>query len=214
MTLQIGSRTRFLLAASFLGTGAESMLVPMYAPLAHRAGGSIVDAGIGLAIFSITTGLFVTTIGFTQWFSRNIRKLLVIGFLLAGFADLGYIWVETRLQLFLVQCVIGLALGILNPAWDSIYSVTGEEPTRKWAIWSGGVNLVTGLSALVGTYLVSHHSFNVVFAVMFALDMAAVCCSWIAVNTTACHCGIGPASSARGEVWTTMAVDSHNTIAS
>ena len=192
MTLQIGSRTRFLLAASFLGTGAESMLVPIYAPLANRAGGSLVDAGIGLAIFSITTGIFVATVGFTKWFSRNIQKLLVIGFLLAGLADLGYILVKTRLELFLVQCVVGLALGILNPAWDSIYSVTGEDPTRKWAIWSGGVNLVTGLSALAGTYLVSHHSFNVVFAAMFALDMTAVFCSWIAVKATTSGLALSP----------------------
>src|SRR5258707_891250 len=94
MAMEIGSKTRLLLAASFLGTAAESMLVPIYVPLAHRAGGSIIDTGIGLALFSITTGIFVTTVGVTQWFHNNIRKLLVVGFLLAGIADLGYIFVE------------------------------------------------------------------------------------------------------------------------
>jgi MFS family permease len=181
MPMKMSGSTRLLLTASFLGTAAESMLVPIYAPLANRAGGSVVDAGIGLALFSITTGLFVTTVGLTSWFHNNIRKLLVVGFLLAGIGDLGYMFVETRAQLFLVQSIVGLSLGILNPAWDSIYSMTREEPARKWAIWSGGVNLVTGLSALVGTYVVSHHSFNLVFAAMFVLDMFAVYCSWVAV---------------------------------
>ena len=185
MAMEMSNKTRLLLAASFLGTAAESMLVPIYAPLAHRAGGSILDAGIGLALFSITTGLFVTTVGLTQWFRDNIRKLLVMGFLLAGIADLGYIFVETRLQLFLVQSVVGLSLGILNPAWDTIYSVTREDPTRKWAIWTGGVNLVTGLSALAGTYLISHYSFNVIFGLMFVLDLVAVYCSLVAVRSTA-----------------------------
>jgi hypothetical protein len=185
MKLEIGSKTRFLLAASFLGTAAESMLVPIYAPLAHRAGGSIVDAGIGFAFFSITTGVFVTTVGMTQWFLNNIHKLLVMGFLLAGLADLGYIFVQNRLELFLVQSVIGLSLGILNPAWDSLYSASSEDPTRKWAVWTGGVNLVTGFSALAGTYLLHHHSFNVVFAAMFLLDLSAACCSLIAIRSMA-----------------------------
>lgn len=185
MTTKISNKTRLLLAASFLGTAAESMLVPIYAPLAHRAGGSIIDAGIGLAFFSITTGAFVTTVGMTQWFRDNIRKLLVIGFLLAGIADLGYIFVETRLELFIVQTIVGLSLGILNPAWDSIYSVTPEDPTRKWAIWTGGVNLITGLAALVGTYVISHYSFNVVFIFMFVLDLVAVYCSAVAVRSEA-----------------------------
>ncbi len=202
MAMEIGSKTRLLLAASFLGTAAESMLVPIYVPLAHRAGGSIIDTGIGLALFSITTGIFVTTVGVTQWFHNNIRKLLVVGFLLAGIADLGYIFVETRLQLFLVQSIVGLALGILNPAWDSIYSVTREDPTRKWVIWTGGVNLATGLAALAGTYLVSHYSFNVVFIFMFVLDLCAVYCSLIAVRSTpsvaqalACEKILDPVSS-------------------
>jgi predicted MFS family arabinose efflux permease len=182
MEIEIGGRTRFLLAASFLGTAAESMLVPIYAPLAHRAGGSIVDAGIGLALFSITTGLFVTTVGMTVWFRNHIRKLLVLGFVLAGMADLGYIFVQTRSELFLVQGVVGLSLGILNPAWDSIYSVGPEDPTRKWAIWTGGINLVTGVSALVGTYVLSHFSFNSVFAAMFLLDLLAAYCSLIALR--------------------------------
>ena len=182
MTMQIGSKTRLLLAASFLGTGAESMLVPIYAPLAHRAGGSIIDAGIGLALFSIMTGAFVTTVGMTRWFHDNIRKLLVVGFLLAGIADLGYIFVANRLELFIVQSIVGIALGILNPAWDSIYSVTPEDPTRKWAVWTGGVNLVTGLAALAGTYVISHYSFNFVFIFMFLLDLVAVYCSAAAVR--------------------------------
>src|SRR5260221_5093812 len=160
MKFEVGGKTRFLLAASFLGTAAESMLVPIYAPLAHRAGGSLMDTGVGLALFSITTGLFVITAGMTQWFRNHIRTLLVLGFLLAGVADLGYILVKTRSELFLVQTVIGVSLGILNPAWTSINSLSSEDPTRKWAIWAGGINLVTGVSALVGTYVLSHFSFN------------------------------------------------------
>jgi hypothetical protein len=181
--MKLSNQARLLLAASFLGTGAESMLVPLYAPLAHQAGGSVIDAGIGLALFSITTGLFVTTVGLTEWFRKNIRTLLVVGFAVAGIADLCYLFVATRLELFLVQGLVGLALGILNPSWDTIYSVTGGDPTRKWSIWTGGVNLITGIAALLGTLLISHYTFKVIFVFMFVLDMAAVYCSAISVRT-------------------------------
>src|SRR5260221_5108121 len=113
----------------------------------------------------------------TQWFRNHIRTLLVLGFLPAVVADLGYILVKSRSELFLVQTVIGGSLGILNPAWDSIYSLSAEDPTRKWAIWAGGINLVTGVSALVGTYVLSHFSFNYVFGAMFVSNLIAANCS-------------------------------------
>jgi len=185
MTHRLGATTRFLLAASFLGTAAESMLVPIYAPLSGRAGGSLMDTGIGLALFSITTGIFVTTVGMTEWFRKNIRKLLVVGFALAGLADLGFMVVHTRTELFAVQAVIGLSLGILNPAWDCLFSAVPDDSTQKWTIWTGGINLVTGVSALASTFVLGRYSFNTVFGAMFVLDLLAASCSFFAMSGSA-----------------------------
>jgi MFS family permease len=179
MKTEIGHREKFLLAASFIGTLAESMLTPIYAPLAAKVGGSILDAGVGFAVFSMTTGLFVGTVGLTQWFHRNVKKLMVFGFVLAGLGDLGYLLVRTKFQLFAVQAIVGLAIGILNPAWDSIYSedTSKENSTRKWSLWTGGVSFMTGLSALLGGAIVTRYSFEALFITMFLLDLAAVWCS-------------------------------------
>ena len=131
MKFEVGGKTRFLLAASFLGTAAESMLVPIYAPLAHRAGGSLMDTGVGLALFSITTGLFVITAGMTQWFRNHIRTLLVLGFLLAGVGGFSFIdveqgWVFATLAL---ACVIMLSSGIFA-SWLLVLQI-GVSPSEK-----------------------------------------------------------------------------------
>ena len=63
--------SKMLLLASFTGTFAEGMLLPLWAVFTDRVGGSMLDAGLGYAIFSIATGLAVMLIGRTKLFEKT-----------------------------------------------------------------------------------------------------------------------------------------------
>jgi MFS family permease len=174
MFISISRQARLLLRISFLATFAESMLVPIYAAFTEKVGGSILDAGIAFAVFSIATGSVVGLVGTRSLFQRHIKGFLALGLWTSVCCDLGYVFVQSKWQLFAVQIVAGLATGLIEPAWDSVFTDGINEPSaRHWSIWAGGSHMFAGLAALAGGLVVAHLSFTVLFLIMAAIDAVA-----------------------------------------
>jgi hypothetical protein len=169
-----------LLKASFFGTFAESALAPIWATLVGKVGGSLLDVGIGYAIFMIVTGALVMTVGQTDWFNDRAKAFIFWGFLIAGVGDVAYLLVGNKWELFLVQCIIGISVGFLNPAWDAVYSTEIEEggESKAWSLWSGGVSFFMGVSGLLGSFIVWKFGFNYLFITMGLFDIFAVLTAW------------------------------------
>ena len=174
MMKSFSRQARVLLKMSFVTTFAESMLVPMYAAFTERVGGSILDAGIAFAAFSIATGIAVSLIGTRAWFQHHVKAFLVVGFSLSAACDFSYLLVENRWQLFAAQIIAGLATGLVEPAWDSLFTEDIEHSSVKhWSIWAGGTHLVAGVAALVGGAIVAYLSFTTLFVAMGLTDTVA-----------------------------------------
>ena len=174
MLRSLSPQVRLLLKMSFVTTFAESMLVPMYAAFTERVGGSILDAGIAFAAFSIATGIVVSLIGTRPWFQHHIKMFLVLGFVISMVCDFSYLLVQNRWQLFAAQVVAGLATGLVEPAWDSLFTDDIEHSSAKhWSIWAGGTHLVAGIAALVGGTIVAYLSFSTLFVTMGLMDALA-----------------------------------------
>jgi MFS family permease len=155
------------------------MLVPIYAAFTEKLGGSILDAGIAFAVFSMATGVLITLIGTRPWFHLHVRTCLMIGFLVATVCDVSYIFVANKWQLFVVQILAGLATGMVEPAWDSLFTDDIEHSSAKhWSVWAGGSHLVAGAAALIGGLVVAYASFNVLFIAMGVIDAAAFLVAW------------------------------------
>jgi MFS family permease len=170
---------RLLVTVSFLTTFAESMLVPMYAAFTERVGGSILDAGIAFACFSMATGVFVSLTGTRPWFQHHLKTFLILGFLGSACCDISYIFVQNRWQLFGAQVIAGLATGLIEPTWDSLFTDAIEHSSaRHWSIWSGGAHLVAGAAALVGGVIVAYFSFGALFVAMGLIDTVAAFLAW------------------------------------
>jgi MFS family permease len=174
MLKSLSRQSRVLLKMSFVTTFAESMLVPMYAAFTERVGGSILDAGIAFAAFSIATGLAVSLIGTRSWFQHHIRLFLVLGFAISAACDFSYILVENRWQLFAAQIIAGLATGLVEPAWDALFTEDMDSSSVKhWSIWAGGTHLIAGIAALAGGAIVAYLSFTTLFVTMGLMDTLA-----------------------------------------
>ena len=174
MSISISRQARLLLRISFLVTFAESMLVPIYAAFTEKVGGSILDAGIAFAVFSIATGGVVGLIGTSSLFQRHITKFLAVGLWASVCCDVGYALVQNIWQLLAVQVVAGLATGLIEPAWDSVFTDGIDEPSiRHWSIWAGGTHVFAGLAALAGGLVVAYMSFTVLFLLMASVDAVA-----------------------------------------
>jgi len=93
--------------------------------------------GIAFACFSIATGAFVSLVGTRQWFQDHIRAFLVLGFL-------GQLAATSRTSSCKIVAAFRgsgdrrLATGLLEPAWDSLFTDAVERTSAKhWSIWSG-----------------------------------------------------------------------------
>lgn len=176
----LSRQARVLLKMSFVTTFAESMLVPMYAAFTERVGGSILDAGIAFAAFSIATGIAVSLIGTRPWFQHHIKAFLMLGFVISAACDFSYLLVANRWQLFAAQVVAGLATGLVEPAWDSLFTADIEHSSvRHWSIWAGGTHLFAGIAALVGGAIVAYLSFSTLFVTMGLMDTLAALLAWV-----------------------------------
>jgi hypothetical protein len=176
MTDETGNISKLLARASFAGTAASTMVSPLYYVLATKFGGGVLDAGVGYGILSITTGGVVYFVGRSQWFEANARTLVFLGFLASGFGDLSYLFTRSTRQFFAVQILLGLSLGILNPAWDALYSDEndGVSAVRKWCAWTSGSEITGGLGALLGAGLLKVWGFIPLFGGMAVLNGVAV----------------------------------------
>jgi len=175
----LSARARLLLKISFLVTFAEAMLVPIYAAFTEKIGGSILDAGIAFAVFSMATGGAVVLIGTRSWFQHHIKTFLMLGFVMSAACDVSYIFVSNKWELFGAQVVAGFATGLIEPTWDALFTDDIEHSSAKhWSIWAGGTHLVTGAAALLGGIIVAASSFRTLFLTMAAIDALALIIAW------------------------------------
>jgi hypothetical protein len=177
--------SKYLLLASFIGTFAEQMITPIYAMFVGKIGGSILDAGIGYAIFSILTGLIIVITGKIKWFGQNLELLVFLGFTVASVGDFCYFFVHDTFGLFLVQATNGLSVGLLNPAWEALYTKDVEDGKEheSWSLWGGMVNISTGIAALVGAVVTTLFSFKAMFVLTAAINSVAIYYSYKILKT-------------------------------
>jgi MFS family permease len=180
--MKVSKLSKYLLLASFVGSFSEQMLIPYWSTFVDKVGGSLMDAGIGFAIFQIVTGIVVATLGQTKWFTNNVRLFLLWGFIISGIGEFSYLFVQNKWMLFTVQCIVGVSVGILNPSWDALYSDPDEDAGKKWSFWSGGVSFVVGLASLASAAIVYFLSFQVLFITMGLVDLVAIYYAWMAIK--------------------------------
>ena len=180
----LSKQARTLLKISFLTTFAESMLVPMYATFTDKVGGSILDAGIAFAVFSMATGIVVTLLGTRPFFQLHIKRFLMMGFLVSAGCDISYIFVQNKWQLFGAQIIAGLGTGLIEPAWDALFTDDIEHSSLpRWSVWAGGTHFVTGVAAVLGGLIVAYGSFTGLFTLMSLIDVVALYIAWNATFT-------------------------------
>jgi len=175
---------KVLIAASFLLTFSEGLFGPIYAIFVKRIGGGVLDAGFAFGLFWILSGIFVFTLGRMRFFKENLRGMVSLGFVFMTFGAAGYLLVNSATGLFIVEIILGIGEGLLEPAWDGLFSADLDEQTAaaSWSFWAGGKNILLGLSAFAGSALVATYSFTALFVVMTVMDLTAAVLSLILVS--------------------------------
>lgn len=166
---------KLLLISSMFAHFAFEMLAPIYAIFVKKIGGDILEVGSAYGLFMITSGIFIFTIGRSKFFANNLRLAAVCSYVLLTIGAFGYLFVENPAELFIVQIILGIATGVLEPSWDALYAahLDEKEASRRWSFWAGGQRFVAGAGAFIGAAVVATFSFTALFAIMVAFNAIA-----------------------------------------
>jgi MFS family permease len=174
---------KILIAASFIYNFSAGLFGPIYAIFVEGIGGNILDAGMAWAIYSIAIG--VATFIFSR-FEDGIskEKAIVAGYALTTVGFLGYYFVDTIMQLFIVELFFGIITAFHDPVWEAFFSqnVSKKKEAREWGDWESGKYIFVGIAALVGSYIAFQFSFKLLFIMMTAISAISTVISYMLVK--------------------------------
>ncbi len=165
---------KILLLGSWIWYFGAGLFGPLYAVFAEQIGGDILDITGAYALFLIVVGVMSIYIGkISDHHSK--KKLMIFGFLLNAIATFGYLLVNNPLKLFVVQGLLGVAVALVNPTWDSLFSAHLDKKHfgQEWGISEGGPSIIMGVALLIGGFILTKFNFQTLFIIMGTIQVIA-----------------------------------------
>ena len=162
----------FLISNSFFILAA-GMLGPIYAFFVKDIGGDILDAGFSWSIFMIISGVGMLIMGKVVDSLKKEKPMMIFGYALQSLGFLGYFFISNKIQLYIVQALMGVSITVQHPVFNSFYTryLEKEKVAFQWAAWEGTYFIITGIAALIGAFLVKIFGFRTMFLIMFIVSL-------------------------------------------
>jgi MFS family permease len=164
----MNKKERNLLVSGNMWYFGEGMLGPLFAVFSERVGGDILDISIAWAVYLIISGMFAVLVGWLSDKSKYMAHIMILGFFLNAIFTFSYLLVDSQVKLLFVQAGLGIANALATPTWNSLYA-KHQNPKRKGLIWGladGGADMVTGIAIIIGGFIVTNYSFELLFITM------------------------------------------------
>jgi len=164
---------KLLLSSSALFLLAGGLFGPIYAVFVEQIGGDLLTAGGAYAAFSVVAGILIFFISRWEDHVRHKEKLVVGGFGLSCLGFLGYLFIQSPFDLFVVQIIFGVGEAFGTPAFDGLYSnhLDRGKFVSEWGLWESMHYIVIALAAIIGGFLANLFGFRFIFVIMFALSL-------------------------------------------
>jgi MFS family permease len=149
----------------FVGWG---MFGPLFAVFAGKIGADVFTISWVYAGFLALTGLGSMYVG--RLADRVGHEwLLVLGYALSAVGAFGYVWVDSVFSLAVVQIVMAIATVLSTPTWFALYDLhsgDGSKDGRVWGLFSGLGYCMQAIGLMLGGYVVTQYSWDVLFVCM------------------------------------------------
>ena len=161
-----------LITSSIFYNFAAGMLGPIYALFALEIGGGILVASTAIAIYTAVIGVLIFIFGrFEDKLDK--KKVFILGRAINVVGIFGYIFVSSPTDLFMVQIILGIAIAMMNPTFEALYSrgLRRGREAFEWSVWEGSIHLVFALAAITGGVIAALFGFKVLFMFMTAMAL-------------------------------------------
>ncbi len=169
------TESTLLWASNLWGLGL-GMFGPLYAVFATEVvGGNILDVSWVYALYLCFMGGGVIVVGRLAD-KVGHEKLLVGGYLLSSVASFSYLLVNSMTDLLVVQLLVAVSVALSQPTWYALYDRYSGDGTRDGYVWglsSGLWYVFQGVAIIIGGYLVSQYSFDMLFIVMGLVQLVS-----------------------------------------
>lgn len=166
---------RILLATNGIILLAGAMLGPIYALFVEEIGGDLFDASLAGAAFAIAAGVTTFVSGTIADKVRKPKHIVIAGYTIMAVGFFLFVGVSSMATLFLVQALIGIGEAIYAPAYDAMYSnhLDRGKAGREWGEWETMAYFIAAIGAIVGGWLVTTFSFDILFLIMGIISLAS-----------------------------------------
>ena len=114
---------------------------------------------------------------FVGQLSDKIKKevLMIMGYFLNAVFTFAYLLVSTPYHLFVVQAGLGVAWALAAPTWDALYAKQEDKKHdgSAWGFADGLPKIITAVSIMIGGFIVSNFSFDLLFIIMGCVQVIA-----------------------------------------
>jgi len=100
---------------------------------------------------------------------------MVWGYALNAVFTFLYIFVDSSMELLLLQVGFGITSAMATPTWNKIFS---EHESKKhggllWGFADGSASIITGFGIIIGGFILTYLSFNTLFIIMGLIQVWA-----------------------------------------
>lgn len=156
---------RFLLLSNYFNIFGYSLFTPLYGLFVLHIGGTAWHMSSVWAVYTVTMGITMLTLGRYSYTIADPRRIVISGYCALVIGALLFLWVSSVWQLYLVQIINAVAVGLMTPAWKALYA-KGEDRGRElqeWALVDGGDQLLIAFAALLGGAIITLFGFPAIF---------------------------------------------------
>lgn len=168
--------TKVLLIGAAFWYFGEGMFGPLLAVFAEEVGGSLFDISWAWSAYLLMYGVLSIFIGqISDVVKSGKEKMMVLGYGLNAVFTFGYLFVDNTFDLLVVQAGLGVAAALATPTWNALYDEFSSKNLngRAWGTAEGVASIITAFSIVVGAYIVTYASFEMLFIAMGVIQVMA-----------------------------------------
>lgn len=159
---------KLLLFSSILIHSGINLLSPVYAIYIKDIGGTLLDTGVSIGIYSILKGIFYFI--FNNISEDKISRKFMIsgGYFIMFIGYCGYLFASIPVHVFIIQGVLSLGETLITPSWSAVIAASLTEGRERhiYAHFYGYRSFAEGGAAILGGLFAMKFGFNSVFITM------------------------------------------------
>lgn len=183
--LDMNPVVKFLIISDTVIVGAAGLLGPIFALFieGYIDGGNEAVAGIAAGVFLFSKSILQIPIAHIIDKIRGEKDdfwFLFIFSILMGVAPLLYLYINTPLQLYIVEFMLGVLTAFTYPSFMAIYTrhIDKTKEGTEWSVYFTLTDIVSALFAVVGGYLAATSGFHILIIVVVVMSVLGAFLLW------------------------------------